>query len=101
MEILTEAAGRHGRICKDPAPFAIFEDFGDNSLVFSLFFWVELGAATNAMIVTSDLRLMIDKRFNEAGIGIPFPQRDMHLTTDKPIQVEISNPPTAKTDPYA
>jgi small-conductance mechanosensitive channel len=101
MEILTEAAGRHGRICKDPAPFAIFEDFGDNSLVFSLFFWVELGAATNAMIVTSDLRLMIDKRFNEAGIGIPFPQRDMHLTTDKPIQVEISNPPPVKTDPDA
>jgi small-conductance mechanosensitive channel len=101
MEILTEAAGRHGRICKDPAPFAIFEDFGDNSLVFSLFFWVELGAATNAMVVTSDLRLMIDKRFNEAGIGIPFPQRDMHLTTDKPILVEISNPPAVKTDPYA
>jgi small-conductance mechanosensitive channel len=97
MEILTEAAGRHGRICKDPAPFAIFEDFGDNSLIFSLFFWVELGAATNAMIVTSDLRLMIDKRLNEAGIGIPFPQRDMHLTTEKPIQVEISNPPPAKT----
>ena len=46
----------------------------------------------NTMVITSDLRLMIEKRFTEAGVGIPFPQRDMHLTTDQPIQVQISNP---------
>jgi potassium-dependent mechanosensitive channel len=34
MDILLESAGRHGLICKDPAPFAVFEDFGDNALVF-------------------------------------------------------------------
>lgn len=93
MAILTESAARHGLICKHPEPFAVFEDFGDNALVFSLYFWIELGGSTNPMIIGSDLRLMIEKRFTEAGIGIPFPQRDMHLTTDKPIQVQISNPP--------
>ena len=92
MEILTESAGRHGKICKEPAPFAVFDDFGDNALIFSLYFWVDMHGSGNAMVVASDLRLMIEKRFTEAGIGIPFPQRDMHLTTDKPIQVEISNP---------
>ena len=101
MEILAESASRHGLICKDPAPFAIFEDFGDNSLVFTLYFWVELGGATNSMVVSSDLRLMIDKRFSEAGIGIPFPQRDMHLTTDKPIQVMLSPAPENKPAPDA
>ena len=60
----------------------MFEDFGDNALVFQLYFWVELTGATNAMVVTSDLRLMIEKRFAEAGIGVPFPQRDLHLATD-------------------
>jgi small-conductance mechanosensitive channel len=93
MEILTEAAARHGLICKHPAPFAIFEDFGDNALIFSLYFWLDLGGSTSPIIVTSDLRLMIQKCFTEAGVGIPFPQRDMHLTTDQPIQVQISNPP--------
>ena len=93
LEILTECAARHGLICQNPAPFAILEDFGDNALVFSLYFWVELGGSTNTMVVASDLRLMIEKRFSEAGICIPFPQRDMLLTTDKPIQVQISNPP--------
>jgi small-conductance mechanosensitive channel len=94
MEILTESAGRHGKICKEPAPFAVFDDFGDNALIFSLYFWVDMHGSGNAMVIASDLRLMIEKRFTEAGIGIPFPQRDMHLTTDKPIQVEISNPPS-------
>jgi small-conductance mechanosensitive channel len=91
MDILTECAGRHGKVCKDPAPFAVFEDFGDSALVFSLYFWLELGGGTNPMIVTSDLRLMIDKRFAETGVGVPFPQRDMHLTTDTPIQVQVTH----------
>lgn len=91
MDILTESAGRHGLVCKEPAPFAIFEDFGDNALVFTLYFWVDLQGGANAMVVTSDIRLMIEKRFTEAGVGIPYPQRDMHLTTDKPLDVRISN----------
>ena len=90
MEVLIESAARHGLILKDPVPFAIFEDFGDNALIFSLYFWVHLGGSTNPMIVGSDLRLMIEKRFAELEIGVPFPQRDMHLTTDKPIEVRIS-----------
>ncbi len=93
MEILTESAGRHGLICKDPSPIAIFEDFGDNALIFTLYFWVELGPTVSAMVVTSDLRLMVDKRFNEVGIGIPYPQRDMHLTTSEPISVRIAGEP--------
>ncbi len=91
MEILTDCAGRHGLVCKDPAPFAVFEDFGDNALIFMLYFWIELGKGANPMVVASDLRLMIDKRFSEAGIGVPFPQRDMHLTTHTPIQVQVTH----------
>jgi small-conductance mechanosensitive channel len=101
MEILTDCAGRHGLVCKDPAPFAVFDDFGDNSLVFTLYFWVELVKGTNAIVVASDLRLMIEKRFAEAGIGVPFPQRDIHLATSQPIKVEITGESAPKTDPNA
>jgi small-conductance mechanosensitive channel len=90
MGILSESAERHGLICKDPAPYVIFEDFGDNALIFCLFFWMEFGRGNNPNIVASDLRLMIEKRFGELGIGVPFPQRDMHLTTDQPIQIQLS-----------
>jgi len=91
MDILTECAGRHGLACKDPAPFAVFEDFGDNALVFTLYFWIELVRGTNAMVVASDLRLMIEKRLAEAGISVPFPQRDIHLISNQPINVRMTD----------
>ena len=91
MNILTECAGRHGLVCKDPAPFAIFEDFGDSALAFTLYFWVELIRGTNAIVVASDLRLMVEKRLAEAGLNVPYPQRDIHLTTSQPIQVRMSD----------
>lgn len=92
MGILTEAAGRHGRVCKDPEPFAVFDDFGNDALVFSLYYWLELGSGANPVVVASDLRLMIEKRLGESGIGIPYPQRDIHFAGDHPIRVEITNP---------
>lgn len=89
IKILVESANRHGLVIKDPAPLAVFSNFGENSLDFTLLFWIELNDKTNGLVVDSDLRMMIEKRFEESDIGIPHPQRDMHLSTDKPLQVEI------------
>ena len=89
MEILTQAAARHGLICKEPAPYAVFEDFGDNALIFSVYYWIDMSAGANSAIIASDLRLMIEKHFTEASIGVPFPQREMHLSTDTPIEVRM------------
>ena len=73
MAILTEAAGRHGLVCKDPAPIAVFEDFGESALLFGLYYWLDLSGPANAMVVASDLRLMIEKHLADAGIGMPTP----------------------------
>jgi potassium efflux system protein len=100
MAVLTESAGRHGLVCKEPAPFVVLDDFGDSALIFSLYFWLELGGATNAMIVASDLRLMIEKRLAEAGIKVPFPQRDVHLASDKPLHVQWLGTPPASDAEY-
>ena len=89
MDILMQATARHGLICKDPAPYAVFEDFGDNAMVFSVYYWIDMSAGANATIIGSDLRLMIEKYFTETGIGVPFPQREMHLSTDTPIEVHM------------
>jgi potassium efflux system protein len=84
MEILTDAAKRHGLILKDPEPYAVFEDYGDTYLVFNLFFWINLGSGTNGTIVASDLRLMIEKHLTE-----------MKLGTHKTISEQASEPTTA------
>lgn len=91
MEAMRECVDRHGLVLKDPEPLVIFEDFGDSALIFAVYFWVEFNDRTNAMQVTSDLRVMIEKRFNELGISIPFPQRDLHFASDKPVTVRFAN----------
>jgi small-conductance mechanosensitive channel len=94
-DIMKAAADEHGLVLKEPAPYVIFEDFGDNALVFALYFWVDL-AKSNGMQVQSDLRFMLERRFADAGISIAFPQRDIHLDAARPLQVEVvgSSPPT-------
>jgi potassium-dependent mechanosensitive channel len=83
-EILEECARRHGVILDDPKPLVIFADFADSSLLLTLFFWVPMRPEVNANVVASDLRFMIEKRFGEAGISIPFPQREVHMAPPRP-----------------
>lgn len=90
IRILTEAADRHGLVLKDPAPIATLANFGDNSLDFILYFWIEQNEKTSAIVVESDLRIMIEKRLTEAGISVPFPQRDVHLEMSKPLQISLT-----------
>ncbi len=77
MRLLVEAAGDLPVIMTDPAPRAMFKGFGDSSLNFTLMAWVptlEVGLeAQNAM------RVSILRKLDQAGIAIPFPQRDLHI----------------------
>jgi small-conductance mechanosensitive channel len=51
--------------------------FGESSLDFSVRVWV--GQFEKSFQVRSDLALAINDAFEESGIEIPFPQRDLHL----------------------
>lgn len=70
IAVLTEAATRHGLVCKQPAPFAVFDEMGERSLVFVLYYWLELPSASPPMVIASDLRLMIQKRLTEMGCAL-------------------------------
>ena len=91
IDILLEAADRHGLVLKTPPPTAVFANFGDSSLDFVLYFWIDFKPDMNAKGLDSDLRIMIDKSLSEAGISIPFPQRDINFGANGPLQVELSN----------
>lgn len=81
-EILLAAAEEHTRIVRRPKPFVRFVNFGDSSLDFEILFWTRdlLGIED----VKSDLRFAIDKAFREAGVSIPFPQRDLWIKQAPP-----------------
>lgn len=64
------------RILEDPAPFADVVGFADSSITFAIRPWVK---ASDFWNVNVDLHKKIKQRFDEEGISIPFPQRDVHL----------------------
>ncbi|WP_020209831.1 mechanosensitive ion channel family protein [Gilvimarinus chinensis] len=60
-------------------PLVWMTGFGDSSLNFSLGVWVAPDAVKRPSQVTSDYLWAIDDALREAGVEIPFPQRDLHL----------------------
>ena len=75
--ILQQVVTEDPRVAEDPPPLVHFDQFGASSLDFVLRIWVP--EITERLNVRSDLLRKIDQRFREAGVTIPFPQRDVHL----------------------
>ncbi|HMP83394.1 MAG TPA: mechanosensitive ion channel [Verrucomicrobiota bacterium] len=90
-QLLDEIAERHGLVQDDPKPQIIFTEFGDNALIFELRYWVDI-LKNNGLQIGSDLRHMIATTFAENNISIAFPQRDVHLDTVKPLQLQMLPP---------
>jgi len=91
LKILAETVADDDRILKDPAPSIIFSDFGDSSLNMICRFYID--NVDNMWPVKTALHLEIYRRFEEAGIVISFPQRDVHLDSEKPLRISIDQGP--------
>ena len=74
---LEALARAHDRVLQDPAPAALVTSFGDNGINLELLAWV--GDPEDGGGVRSDLFQRIWKDFKEAGITMPFPQREVYL----------------------
>lgn len=86
---LLHVASLHGQLLKDPEPIATLDDFASDTLMFGLFYWIDLESGTDPRIIASDLRIMIEKQLKAEGIVIAYPQRDVHLDSIRPLQVEV------------
>jgi small-conductance mechanosensitive channel len=91
LAILDKAADNHPRVQKTPAPASRLMSFGDNGIDLELRFWIR-DPQDGVNNVRSDLYLDIWDMFQDAGITIPFPQRDLHLPRDWP-RTAISEEP--------
>jgi potassium efflux system protein len=76
LEILTAEAEKCEYTLEDPKPRALFIEFGESSLNFVLHFWVPYEINLEAK---STVMIGIYNALKEAGIEIPFPQRDVHI----------------------
>ncbi|CAN5697954.1 hypothetical protein BH09VER1_BH09VER1_04870 [soil metagenome] len=76
--VLMEVAREHPKALSDPPPAVFFDGFGDNSLNFELCVWSE-EMSYRPRRFRSDLNFAIERKLREAGIEIPFPQRDVWI----------------------
>ncbi len=86
MAILAEAAKVSPRVLMDPAPSVRLMKFADSGIQLELRVWYndpQNGVGT----IRSEINLAIWRGFKQAGITIPYPQRDVHLrpTTAPPL----------------
>jgi potassium-dependent mechanosensitive channel len=87
MALLAEAAAENEHVLEDPKPFVTFDGFGDNALGLTLRAYV--GSLDHRIGTLSQLNQAINRKLNEAGIVIAFPQRDVHLTSSQPLAIRI------------
>ena len=84
-EILEDILAKDDRILEDPAPTIGVLELGDNSVNFAVRPWVKTEDYWGAYF---DVTETVKRRFDEEGISIPYPQRDVHLYEYKEAAVQ-------------
>jgi len=57
--------------------------------MFQVYFWISMSRLMERRLIESEIRFRIDELFREAGIVIAFPQRDVHLDTQRPLEFRL------------
>ena len=77
IELLRGAATAHPLVAQQPPPDAFMKEFGADALLFDLVLWTD--EPLSAARVQSDVAVAINAALREAGIEIPYPQRNLHV----------------------
>jgi small-conductance mechanosensitive channel len=94
--LILDALRAQPEVKSHPEPSVIFEDFGDNALVFDAFFWCDVGGEKMLREIRSEIRFAICDLFEQNGIVVAFPQRDVHLDTRDPLEIRLVDPVDSK-----
>jgi len=91
MRTMREAIDAQPEILREPAPEVAFENFGESTLDFHVYYWLEVGTPNSHSTrdVGTHLRVRMNLLFNQRGIVLAFPQREITLAATKPIQVRL------------
>lgn len=76
--VLNDIIGKDERILADPEPQVAVAELADNSVNFVVRVWTNTADYWGVMFDTTET---IKNRFDKEGIGIPFPQRDIHIVS--------------------
>ena len=82
---LREVAAEHPEVLKNPAPDVLHTGFGDSAWNMRLRIWLE--DSQRHLEVHSEINCAIVRKFQQNGIEIPFPQRDLHVRSPLPLPI--------------
>ncbi len=75
-KVLSEIVAAHDKVLPDPEPVVKLHELGDSAVSFIVRPWAKTDDYWN---VYWDITREVKRRFDEEGISIPFPQRDVHV----------------------
>ena len=81
LALMLEAASRPPRVLTAPAPTALVMAFGESAIELELRFWIE-DARNGVHNVKSQILYEIWRLFQQQGIQIPYPKRDLYMRSD-------------------
>ena len=84
LEILRSVATSHPKALSDPPPLALCTGFGDSALKCELRVWTRIDDAESFF---SQLVIAVHGALAAAKIGIPLPQREVHIRNGEPARV--------------
>ncbi|MEF2807627.1 MAG: mechanosensitive ion channel, partial [Desulfovibrio sp.] len=92
IKLLKDCAQKNDGILAFPEPSVVFTDFGNNTLDFTLYYWLKDFSLIQS--AASNLRLAINEAFAKEHIEIAFPQLDVHVKDMPPksVQYHAANP---------
>ncbi|MBT8103391.1 MAG: mechanosensitive ion channel [Gammaproteobacteria bacterium] len=90
-EFMLQAVTEQPETKAEPEASVVFEDFGDNALIFDAFFWCDVGGERALREIRSAIRFRISELFEDNDIVIAFPQRDVHLDSGAPLEIRLLN----------
>jgi small-conductance mechanosensitive channel len=92
MQLMAEVASQHPRVLEDPKPTAVIKGFGDSGIDLSLNVWIEIIPETGTTQLQSDIYLQVWREFQQHGISIPYPQREIRVLGDPIEQTNTRKP---------
>jgi len=78
LTVLVECARSQPRVQPEPPPAAFISGLGADGVDIELGFWI-LDPEEGTLAIRSEITRLVLRRFGEAGIEIPFPQRDVRI----------------------
>jgi small-conductance mechanosensitive channel len=92
MAVMVGVAKQHPRVLAEPQPSVEIKGFGESGIDLGLNVWVKIVPEEGTAQLQSDIYLQLWREFQQNGIEIPFPQREVRVLSEAIAQTNAGKP---------